>query len=100
MRANGPRSSALPSCPMSHSKSCQSRKTPALVSVFWAEQPEQTARAAPGVHPGQHPLLAVPGQLEVGRADQAGVLHVDEPVAEHVGAEQDLPFPALEMPQA
>ena len=28
MRANGPRSSALPACPMSHSKSCQSRKTP------------------------------------------------------------------------
>ena len=25
MRANGPRSSALPSCPISHSKSCQSR---------------------------------------------------------------------------
>ena len=33
MRANGPRNSALPACPMSDSKSCQSRK--ALASLGW-----------------------------------------------------------------
>ena len=99
MRANGLRSSALPSCPMSHSKSCQSRKAPASSGVRRAAQPEQPPRAAPGIHPGQHPLVAVLGQLEVGGADQARVRHVDEPVTEHVGPEQHLAVPALEVPQ-
>ena len=74
--------------------------------VLRSKQPEQPARPAPGIHPGDHPLAAhlpsplhVPGQLEVGGPDQAGVLHVDEAVSQHVGAQQHLPFPALEMPQ-
>ena len=98
MRANGP-SSALPACPMSHSKSCQSRKAWTSSSTPGAEPPEQPARAAPGVHAGQDPLLAVLGQLQVGGADQACVLHVDEPVTQHVGPQQHLAVPALEVPQ-
>ena len=39
------------------------------------------------------------GQHQVGRADQAGVRHVDEPVAEDVGAEQHLAVPAPEVAQ-
>ena len=71
-----------------------------VLLIIRAEQPEQPPRAAPGVHTGQDPVVAVPGQLEVGRADQAGVLHVDQPVAEYVAPQQHFAFPALEVPQA
>ena len=36
----------------------------------------------------------------VGRPDQAGVVHVDHPVAEYVAPQQHFALPALEVPQA
>jgi hypothetical protein len=70
-----------------------------VVLVLRRGQPEQPARAAPGIHSGQDPLAVNPGELQVGGPDQAGILHVDEPVPEHVGAQQHLSFPTLEVPQ-
>ena len=62
------------------------RAFPNPLSRGWASNQPRTRLRAPVVH-----------TYEVGRTDQAGVPHVDEPVAEDVGAEQHLPVPALEM---
>jgi hypothetical protein len=70
-----------------------------IAGVLRAAQPEQPPRAATGVDPGQDPLIAILGQLQVCGAEKARVLHVDEPVTEHVGPEQHLAVPALEVPQ-
>ena len=43
--------------------------------------------------------VRVLAQLQVGRPDQVRALHVDEPVAEHVGAQQHLAVPPLEAAQ-
>jgi hypothetical protein len=76
------------------------------VLALRAEQPEQPARAAPGIHPRQHPLVArlprslpVQGQLQVGGANEARVRHVDEPVTQHVGPEQHLTLAPVEVAQ-
>jgi hypothetical protein len=60
-------------------------------------QAEHAARA--DVHPGDDPLGVVSHQFQVGGADQAGVRHVDEPVAQYGGAQQHLAVPALEVAQ-
>ena len=118
MRANGLRSSALPSCPMSHSKSCQSRKARASSRARGASSPKSrrgrrrvstpasthsppasSATGAPAPRSPWPSPLHVLGQLEVGGADQARVRHVDEPVTQHVGPQQYLAVPALEVPQ-
>jgi hypothetical protein len=64
-----------------------------------AEEAEQPARATPGVHPGKHPLRAIPVQLQVRGPYQPGVLHVDQPMAEHVRAEQNLALAPFELAQ-
>jgi hypothetical protein len=65
---------------------------------------EQLPSLATDVHAGQHPFRIVAvlsgiDQFQVGGTDQPDVLHVDEPVPEHVGAEQHLALAPLEMPQ-
>ena len=79
-------------------------RAPGLVVAVPAGQPPEPAGPAVGVHPGEHPLLTPVGgpllaQLQVVRPDQVGALHVDEPVAQHVPAQQDLAVPALEPAQ-
>ena len=52
-----------------------------------------------GVDPGQHPFLRLLPQFEIDGLDQVRAGHVDQAVPKHVGAEQHLAVPALELAQ-
>ena len=56
-------------------------------------------RTAPRVHAREQPPARVPGQSQIRGPHEAGIAHVDQPVSLHVGMQQHLPFPALEVPQ-
>jgi hypothetical protein len=51
------------------------------------------------VDTGQDPVIALAAQLEIDGLDQARGRHVDQPVPEHVGAQQHLAVPPLEPAQ-
>ena len=95
IRANGPRSSALPVWPISGSNAAHAR------NACWPRPPgpQQPAGLAAGVHPGHEPVPAVLLEFEVAGLDQVNALHVDQPVAEHVGPQQDLAVAPLERAQ-
>ena len=67
--------------------------------VACPEQPEQAPRPAPHIDPDQHPLAVPAGQFEVSGPHQVRALHVDQPVAEDIRAEQHLSLAPLEPAQ-
>ena len=64
-----------------------------------AEKSEQPVRPPAGVDRGEHPAAVHAGQLEIARTDQARTADVDEPVPEHVGAQQHLAVAPFEPAQ-
>ena len=105
IRASGPRRPALPACPISGSNLDQSRNSCSLRS-WSSRRPNrraQPAGPAAGVHPGQHPSRPV--GVHCWRSSRSAARtrcaarHVDEPVAQHVAAQQHLAVPALEAAQ-
>src|SRR3984885_3427560 len=111
IRANGPRSSALPVWPISGSNAAHARNAcwprfatgPPSVhappAAGGARGPRRRAGRAGGPPPGHEPVPAVLLEFEVAGLDQVNALHVDQPVAEHVGPQQDLAVAPLERAQ-
>ena len=71
---------------------------PAGVSAAGPDQTEQP-RGRPGIEPGQYPPRPGVVEFDVVGVHQLGGRHVDQPMIEHIGAQQHLPGAAFKSAQ-